>query len=77
MLNNIKTFIDYSTMWSTKFEDVFVPEIFSSLLIMLGILILAIVIHFKFKKAIKDPLATPKGFVFVISQVVMVIDKFV
>ncbi len=35
MLNNIKTFIDYSTMWSTKFEDVFVPEIFSSLLIKL------------------------------------------
>lgn len=77
MLNNIKTFIDYSTMWSTKFEDVFVPEIFSSLLIMLGILILAIVINFKFKKAIKDPLATPKGFAFIISQVVTIIDKFV
>lgn len=72
---NINTFLNLETIWSTKFEDVFVPEIFYSLLVMLFILILCIVIFFKFKKAIKDPLGKQKGLVLIACWFVEFVDN--
>lgn len=62
---------------STELNDWFVPEVFSSLLVMLVIIILSLVIYFKFKKANKDPMQEQKGFVLVISTLVGTLENFV
>lgn len=62
---------------STKLEDVFVPEVFSSFCILIGILIFAIILHFKFKKASKDPLGEQKGLVLIVSYYHQFIENFV
>ena len=46
---------------SFDFDSVFVPEIFSSLLIILVLLILSLAVFISSRKYIKNPLLTPKG----------------
>ncbi len=50
-----------SGMIKFDFEHAFVPEVFSSILVVILLCILTLVIYFKAKKALKDPLKTPKG----------------
>lgn len=76
MLNNMVLNSVFDGFLSTKFEDIFVPEIFSSLIIILLIIILVIFINFKFKKALKDPLAEQKGIVLVFSWFVEYMENF-
>lgn len=58
----IISYLDISKMWSFDFDDVFVPEIFWSLVIMFLMIIFSIFIKVSFTKAIKDPLAKPNKF---------------
>ena len=62
---------------SFEFDDWFVPEIFSSLIVILIIIILSFVIYFKFKKSIEDPLQEQKGFVLLIALGVEKVENFV
>lgn len=76
MLNSIVLTSQFDSVISTDFEDIFVPEVFSSLIVMVIIAILVFVIYFKFKKAMKDPLAPQKGIVLVFSYFVEFVEKF-
>ena len=76
MLNSIVLTSQFDSVISTDFEDIFVPEVFSSLIVMVIIAILVFVIYFKFKKAMKAPLAPQKGIVLVFSYFVEFVEKF-
>jgi len=62
---------------SFEFDDWFVPEIFSSLIVILIIIVLSFVIHFMFKDSYKDPLQEQKGFKMVIAMGVEKVENFV
>lgn len=76
MVNNIFSFIDISKLWSFDFNDIFVPEVFWSLIIILLLISLSLIVYFVFKKALKDPLKTPNKFVIICMDLVKVIEKF-
>lgn len=67
--------MDLSNLWSFDFDSVFVPEIFISLIVIHIIIILCIVIYFRFKKLNEHPLETPKGFDLVVTIFVQFIDN--
>lgn len=76
MLNSVVLSSGFDSVLSTDFEDVFVPEVVSSLIVMLIIAIIVFVVYFKFKKANKNPLGEQKGIVLVFSYFVEFIEKF-
>lgn len=51
-------------------------EVFYSLIIMLLLILFSLVIYFVFKKALKDPLKTPKGLVFIMYELYKKLDNF-
>ena len=57
--------IDVSKMISTNFGDIFNGPFLSTLILMFLILILVIAINISSKKALKDPLKTPKGLFYI------------
>ena len=75
LINNLKLFTDFSGITSSDFDKVFVPEVFSSLIVIFIIIILCIFISIKFKKALKNPLEKPKGFILIITLFVSFIEK--
>jgi len=77
-LPSMKIFdVNFESAISTKLEDVFVPEIFMSIVVMLFIIIFALVVHFKFKKALKNPMREQKGLVMVVSAITEKLENFV
>ncbi len=76
MLNNIFLLLDSEDL-NQMTELHFSPEVFYSLVVMLLIVIFSFVIYFKFKKAIKNPLETPKGLVLILSLTVNKLDDFI
>lgn len=76
MLNNVVLSSGFESVLSTDFEDIFVPEVFSSLIVMAIIAIIVFVVYFKFKKASKNPLGEQKGIVLVFAYFVEFIEKF-
>ena len=48
-------------LWSFDFDAWFVPEVFSSLLVMIIIIIIALIINIKFRKANKNPIGEQKA----------------
>lgn len=62
---------------SFEFDDWFVPEIFSSLIVMIIVIILSFVIYFLFKDADKNALQEQKGFKMVIAMGVEKVENFV
>ncbi len=75
MLNNVVLNGIFDGFLSTKFDDIFVPEIVSSLFIMILITILVFIVYFKVRKAEKDPLAPQKGIVLLFTWFVEWFDK--
>lgn len=75
MLNNVILNDIFEGFLSTKFDDVFVPEIVSSIFIMLVITILVFVVYFKVKKAEKNPLEPQKGILLVFTWFVEWFEK--
>lgn len=78
MLNNI-TLSEANNIFdgflSTKFDDIFVPEVVSSIIIILIITIICLIVFFKAKKALKDPLKEQKGILFAFTWFVERIEK--
>lgn len=48
-------------MISFDFDDLFVPEVFSSMIVILILIILSLCIYISSRKALKNPLKAPKG----------------
>lgn len=69
--------IDIEKLWSTKITDIFPPEIISSLLVILVLIIFSIVVGIVFKKALKDPLKRQGNFVTLITLGVEKVENFI
>ena len=76
-MNNVVLDSIFDGFLSFDFDDWFVPEIISSLIVILIIIILSFVIYFKFKGASENPLEEQKGFKLVISMAVEKVENFV
>jgi F-type H+-transporting ATPase subunit a len=62
---------------STSFEDVFSPEVISSFMILILIGIFVFIVYFKAKKALKYPLKTPRGILFLATEYVRKVESLV
>jgi len=78
---NFLAFVDIQKtmegMVSFDFDKLFVPEIFSSCVIILLLIILCIATYIVSKKAMKNPLKTPKGLMFLMCLAVEKCEDFV
>lgn len=63
-------------LWSFDFDAWFVPEVFSSLLVMIIIIIIALIINIKFRKANKNPIGEQKGFVLIVALAIEKLEDF-
>ena len=69
--------IDTEKMLSTKLQDIFSGPFISTLILCLLLIIFSLVIFFKAKKALKNPLEAPKGIFLVYTIFVQFIDNLV